>query len=101
MSEQTPPTETISVVFDLIRQYAEREGWIPIGFRSWRVGAWTITVNGTAERTDDLDPYHARIVNEDYVAIMILHPYGGSVGGWKDTEDAFIADMRAELAKVA
>lgn len=88
----------VSLVFDLIRRYAEREGWVPIGWREFTIGAWSITVNGTKEKRDNVPPYHAMIVNEDYVAIMLLSPFGGSVGGWQDAESAFIADMEEALA---
>lgn len=94
MSEQT---ETISEAFDLIAQYAEREGWIPIGWREWTVGPWRIKVNGTTETIDGVRPYHAQVEHQDIIAIMVIHPFVGSVGGWKDTEADFITAMQAEL----
>lgn len=93
-----PEPERISLAFELIRRYAVREGWIPIGFRQWSVGPWDITVNGTAEERDALSPYHARIVHREILAIMIINPYGGGVGGWRETEADFIAAMEAALS---
>lgn len=86
--------------FDVIRRYAEHQGWIPIGFRTFEVGPWTVTVNGTKVMTDHVDPYHARIVHRDIVSIMIFSPFGGVVGGWSGAEDAFIADMNAALPRL-
>jgi hypothetical protein len=87
----------ISAAFMAIADYATQQGWTPIGFRSFTVGPWEITVNGTKERCDDVEPYHARVVHQDIIAIMVLHPYGGSVGGWQGAEDQFIADMRVAM----
>jgi hypothetical protein len=94
-------TETISEAFDLIRQYAEREGWIPIGWRDWRVGPWRIRVNGTRQEREQAPPWHALIEHDTMVAFMCIHPMGGSVGGWKDTEADFINAMKAELEQEA
>lgn len=52
MTDEQP----ISEAFDLIAQYAKREGWIPIGFREWKVGPWAITVNGTRDARDGIPP---------------------------------------------
>lgn len=92
-------TETsYSLAFDLIRRYAEREGWVPIGWREWHVGPWHIRVNGTAEPRGAIPPYHALIENETYVALLLIHPLGGTVGGWTGAEEEFIAAMERELA---
>ena len=53
-------SERISEAFDLIRQYAVREGWIPISWKDWCVGPWRIRVNGTREDRG-VPPYHALI----------------------------------------
>lgn len=90
-------TEQISLAFDLIRRYAEREGWIPIGFRVWDVGPWHIVVNGTRDERDGVAPYHAHVANRDYIGIMVMSPLAGSVGGFQGTEDHFIRDMEAAL----
>lgn len=89
--------EPISEIFVLIAEYAHRQGWIPIGWREFSIGPWDITVNGTKERRDDLDPYHARIVHRDIVAILILSPFGGGVGGWGGAEEALIKDLKSAL----
>lgn len=94
-------TEPISLAFDLIRRYAEREGWIPIGWREWTVGPWRITVNGTNQKRAGISPYHALIQHDEYVGLMLINPFGGTVGGWKDTENEFVAAMEAALAQPA
>ena len=63
----------LSEAFYLIAEYAHRQGWIPIGFRSWTVGPWNITVNGTKEAQEILDggpvlelpPFHALVEHTD------------------------------------
>jgi hypothetical protein len=92
-------SQTISEAFELIRQYAEREGLIPIGFRSFTVGPWTVTVNGTPDAKDNIPPYHALVEHADIVALMLLNPYGGAVGGWQKAEDEFIAAMQSALSE--
>jgi len=99
ITTREPTHEPITLAFDLIRRYAERQGWIPIGWKAFTVGPWTITVNGTPEERDHVPPYHARIDHQTIVAILLLHPYGGSVGGWQDAEATFIRDMEAALAE--
>lgn len=93
-----PPDPPITLAFDLIRRYAERHGWIPIGWRSFVVGPWTVTVNGTSLEDQGVPPYHALIEHRDIVALMLISPYGGAVGGWSQAEDLFIHDMEAALA---
>ena len=95
MSEQK-----ISEAFELIRQYAVREGWVPIGWREWHVGPWRIRVNGTKDERDAVPPWHAVIEHDDVIALMVIHPMGGSVGGWKDTEAEFIVAMQQELGSL-
>ena len=93
----TPDTSERQIcgAFAAIADYAFAQGWAPIGFRSFHVGPWEVTVNQTRDRRDDLDPFHARVVHESVVAIMILSPFGGSVGGWQGAEAAFLADLAA------
>ena len=91
-------TAQYSEAFDLIRRYAVRAGWIPIGWRDFRVGPWRIRVNGTVQEREQVPPYHALIDHDTLVACLCIHPMGGSVGGWKDTEAEFIDAMKAELA---
>jgi hypothetical protein len=90
--------EQITQAFHLIACYAERQGWIPIGWRVFAVGPWTVTVNGTKEPRDHLPPYHALIEHRDIVALMVLSPFGGTVGGWAAAEATFIADLERALA---
>ena len=92
-------TETICEAFDLIRRYAKRKGWIPIGWREFTVGPWRVRVNGTREVRDAIQPYHALVEHQDIIAFMALNPFQGTIGGWKDTESDFIATMQAELGK--
>lgn len=92
-----PPDPPITLAFDLIRRYAERQGWIPIGWRAFTVGPWEVTVNGTREDRELIPPWHARIVHRDIVAFLLLHPFGGSVGGWREAEEIFVRDMEAAL----
>jgi hypothetical protein len=41
-------TDQVLEVFDLIREYAERHDWLPIGWRTFTVGDWRVTVNGSS-----------------------------------------------------
>lgn len=90
-----------SEAFDWIRQYAVREGWVPIGWRDWMVGPWRIRVNGTATEQDHIPPYHALIEHQELVAILLIHPRGGTVGGWQDAELEFCQAMQHELQPAA
>lgn len=85
--------------FDLIRQYAEREGWIPIGHRKWTLGEWDIEVNGTREPIGQIPPWHALVQHRRYLSMMLFHPCGGSVAGYQQTESNFCAAMRAILRR--
>jgi hypothetical protein len=98
ITNQPPPDPPITLAFDCIRRYAERQGWIPIGFRTFTVGPWKVTVNGTPEDHLDVPMYHALVEHRDIIAMMLFSPFGGSVGGWCDAEDTFIRDMEAALA---
>ena len=89
----------ISEAFTLIRDYALQQGWTPIGFRSFQVGPWRVTVNGTTDEREQIPPYHALIQHDDIIALMLISPFGGSVGGWQRAEDEFIVDMQAALAR--
>lgn len=90
-------TDTVSLAFEVIRQYAVREGWQPIGWRTWHVGPWTITVNGTPQERDTIPPYHALIQHDAYLGLMLISPFGGLQAGWKNIEDEFIAALQREL----
>jgi len=86
-----------SEVFDLIRQYAVLRGWIPIGWKDFRVRDWRIRVNGTRQAREGVPPYHALIEHEYLLAVMICNPHRGNVAGWSETEWTFCRDMRAAL----
>ena len=89
--------EQINLAFSLIRDYAIREGWTPIGFRSFAVGPWKVTVNGTKDEQSGIPPFHALVEHADIIALMLINPFGGSVGGWQKAEDEFITAMQAAL----
>lgn len=93
--------QPISEAFELIRQYAVREGWIPIGFRTFTVGPWMVTINGTKDEREAIPPWHAKVEHAEIISIMLLHPFGGSTVGWCNTEDEFIADMKRTLTNPA
>jgi hypothetical protein len=97
IKSEPPPDPPITLAFDLIRRYAERQGWIPIGWRPFTVGPWDVTVNGTPEERDDIPPWHARIVHRDIIAFLLIHPFGGKAAGWRGAEEDFIRDMEAAL----
>lgn len=85
--------ENVSLAFDLIRRYAEIQGWIPIGWRVFTVGPWEVTVNGTKDERDGVPPYHAMVHKPESIGMALIHPFGGKVAGWKTFEDDFIAAM--------
>lgn len=87
----------LSLAFNLVAMYAKAQGWIPIGHKVFTVGEWRIEVNGTREVIGKLSPYHALVENQKYLGAMVMHAYGGSVGGYKDAEKEFIDAMRAAL----
>ena len=93
LSHDPPCTEA----FDLICRYAEREHWLPIGWRDWCVGPWRIRVNGTAVDCENIPAWHVLIEHQHIVSFMLIHQTGGTVGGWAGTEEAFISDMKATL----
>lgn len=97
MTEQDETNPPISMAFELIRRYAEREGWIPIGWREFTVGPWRVRVNGTKEEREAIPPYHAAVEKPESIGIMLLHPYGGKAMGWQTMEDDFIHAMSEAL----
>ena len=90
----------ICLAFDLIRQYATLQGWIPIGHKMFTIGDWRVEVNGTRKVIGKLSPFHALVENQRYIGAMVMHPYGGSVGGYKDTEPEFVAAIRAAITEL-
>jgi len=87
----------ITESFDLIRRFAVLHGWVPVGFRSFDVGDWQVTVNGTRDARDNIPPFHARVENMRYVGTMLMSPRGGSVLGYEHTEAEFCEAMRTAL----
>jgi hypothetical protein len=83
--------------FSVIADYCLAQGWAPVGVRDFSVGAWDIRINGTPERRWGTAPFSANVVHRDVVAIMVLSPGGGTIGGWPGGEDQFIADMREAI----
>lgn len=87
-------------IFERIVRLAEQHGRIPVG--DWEHPLkpdWTLTVNGTGETRDALEPYHARIVGVNsggWPVVAIVNPAGGSVIGM--TEDELIAVLDGVLA---
>jgi hypothetical protein len=92
----SPPDRPLTLAFDLIRRYAARHGWIPIGWRSFTIGPWIVTVNGTPLEYAAVPPYHALVEHRESHAILLFSPFGGEVCG-RDAEDLFIHDMEAAL----
>lgn len=87
----------VAEAFELICRYAEREGWLPIGWRVWTVGDWEIRVNGTATMRDAVPPWHAAVTNTRYLGVMVVGVTDGVSGGYHGVEEDFIRDMRAAL----
>lgn len=93
-------SEQFSEAFVLIRDYALSRGWAPMGFRSFTVGPWTVTVNGTEQAKDNIPPYHALVEHDTMMGwLMLIHPSGGRVGTGQHVEDAFITSMRAACGR--
>ena len=94
---EPPPDPPITLAMDLIRRYAERQGWIPIGYREFTVGDWDITVNGTGEDRDLIAPWHTRAVHREILAMLVFSAHGGSAVGWREAEEMFIRDLERAL----
>jgi len=90
----------MSLLFDAIAAYCERQDWVPVGFRRFDVGPWRFTMNGTKTERDGVPPYHCAIDREDDAFTMILvQPFGGGITGvaGRDlvaVEDEIIATLR-------
>ena len=89
----------ITIAMDLIARYAVLQGWVPIGYRSFTVGKWDITVNGTKNQVGLLPPWHAQVEHQDIVAILVFDAHGGTAGGWNGAEQLFLADMEAAIVR--
>lgn len=92
----------VLVAFDLIRQLAVKVGRIPVGYWEYTLApSWSLVVNGTPIKRDDLMPYHARIVGENklgWPVVAILNPAEGSMMG--ADQDVIEDVLRTALAKV-
>jgi hypothetical protein len=55
-------------------------------------------VNGTRDERDGIPPYHALVEHDDVVALMLINPFVGTVGGWQHTERDFCEAMQAALS---
>ena len=91
--------DRICEAMSLVADYAFKKGWVPIGDRSFTVGDWDVRVNGTKTEVDGIPPFHATAENRVYLSLMLFNPFGGCVGGWKNTENEFIAAMKQAIAE--
>lgn len=94
-------TPHICEAMSLVAEYAEKQGWIPIGFKTFTVGDWTVTVNGTRQIRDELPAFTAKAENTRVVGVLIFDAFGGRAGGYLNIEDDFCEAMKRELEKVA
>lgn len=85
----TPP-----LVFVRLAEYCERQGWVPVGHRRFRIGKYAVRVNGAGTTWDGVPPYSALIEDPDTVSVMIVDPSGGSAAGL-GALDAFERDVIA------
>lgn len=72
---------------------------MPPGLNTARVGKWDLAVNAGREPIThdgrEMSPFELQCVHSEYLAMGILDPAGGTIGGYP--EDDFIKDMLAEL----
>ena len=92
----------VLVCFDLIRQLAEKHGRIPVGFWKHELAPkWTLTVNGTKDKRDNIPPYHAIVVGENkggWPIVAMMHPAGGSVIGGSQDDIECVLRVALEIA---
>jgi hypothetical protein len=93
-------SEKICEAMSLVADYALKKDWAPIGDRAFSVGDWDVRVNGTNKTVEGIPPFHAQAVNRRYMGMMIFNAFGGSSGGWKDTEREFIEAMKKAIEEV-
>ena len=89
-------TESRESLMMLVAGYCERRGWVPVGRRTFDVGEWHVTVNGSKEPWHGLDPWHVMAENARYIGAVLFSAFGGVAGGFKGTE----AEFRAALVVV-
>lgn len=96
--EGAPMTEA----FDLVRQLAVAQGWLPIGFRRIELSdGFVVTVNGTnQERKDeegmDIPPFRASVWRNGWPG-GLFDMFGGTL--MAGIEDPLIAALKAAIAK--
>lgn len=100
--------DTIPAAFAAIVRLCEALGVRRInelpGCWEHEVSGWQIALNGHAEPTRSsrgvtVPPYTAAITHADYLVAMHVDPAGGAWAGG-DIEDAFIAALETEIARV-
>jgi len=93
------PSERLAIpeVYMAVAEYCHRQGWIPVGWRSWTLGPWTFTFNGTALEHKGVPAFHLLIEQPDLVGLMLIGPGGGAVVGLlKGSEEAVIAALNED-----
>ena len=79
-----------------VLEYCRRQGWVPVGWRSWDLGPWKITVNGTKAERDGVPPFHVLIERPEFLGLILIGPDGGNVVGLPPSaEDDVIRLVRA------
>ena len=76
-----PPNPPMSAVFAAIADYCLQQGWVPVGFRQFTVGAYRFTMNGTKTERDGVAPFHCAVEQGDLEAVILVNPFGGSITG--------------------
>lgn len=103
LGEAVDAGEPLTQVFDLVRQLAEKKGYIPIGFRRIALpDGWIVTVNGTNEPRDDeegftIQPFEASVIKDGWLRGCFGMFNGGLVG--HGTEEQLIAAFEKALAE--
>jgi hypothetical protein len=96
----------VSVAFDKLAEVAIALGVPALDKHEglWRhdlPGGWSVAVNGHEQDVDGVPPFHARLSLYGFPAGLINPREGIIVGGDGAGEDAFIAALEAELARLA
>ena len=92
----------VCVLFERTMRLAEAVGRIPVGFWIYELQPeWTLTVNGTKEACDDVQPYRARIVGElrGWPVVVMFDPAGGVVAGGTEDDVIAVLDHAIERAR--
>jgi hypothetical protein len=92
--------DTYTLLMALIADYCFARGWVPVGRRAFRVGPYTITVNGQAGEWQHIPAFHATVTRDDTLGVILVNPFRGSqAGGTRTFEDEAIAALREALGK--